>query len=103
MNKNKMHSGTKLVINGRLIASCVLGIFMVFYLFVTLQTVSSGAKLASLEKNENDLNKENRELTLQLVEASSLTKLGEKAGDLGFAKPQETKYLTQEDSVAKLP
>jgi cell division protein FtsL len=99
--QEKYKFGFKL--NTKVLASMVLGLFVVFYLFLTLQTVSSGTKLDSLEKTEQDLAKQNKDLTLQLVEASSLTKLSQKAQDLGFGKPQLTVYLTQEDAVAKLP
>jgi len=90
-------------ITSRLLATVTLGVFIMLYLFMTLQMVSSGTKLASLEKKEGELTKRNKELTLQLVEASSLTKLNQKAEDLGFVKPNSTVYLTQEDTVAKLP
>ena len=103
MKKVRFQSNSKIKVNVRFITGVVLAVFAVVQLFLTLQTVSSGAKLASLEQKEEDLTKENKELTLQLVEASSLTKLSEKAIDFGFAKPQSTVYLTQEENVAKLP
>jgi len=105
MNRARLNKPEKIKIkfNARFISGIVLGSFAVIYLFLTLQTVASGAKLASLEKEESELTKQNKEYTLELVEASSLMKIGQKAEDLGFAKPQSTVYLSREDTVAKLP
>ena len=77
--------------------------FIVIYIFFTLQIVTSGGKLAALEKQQEEYTKKNRELTLLIVQSSSLLNLSKRSSDLGFIKPETTFYLEDEDLVAKLP
>ena len=77
--------------------------FFHFSWILLVQTSSLGAKLHQLEKEEAKLLNENQILSSELVLQNSLTKIEEKANDLGFMKPENTLYLTGKDTVAKLP
>lgn len=81
----------------------VLAVFALMVVFLTIETVTSGAHLAQLEQEEAVFAKQNRELSDQLVKASSLTTLGEEAEVLGFKKPSQVIYITEKEAVAKLP
>lgn len=74
--------------------------FVTASVYVTLQTASSGAKLAKLEKQLQELQVENRNMNEQLVRASSLTKISEQASVLGFVKASEILYIEIDESMA---
>ena len=76
--------------------------FAVLTIYLTIQTVTSGAKLAHLEKQEQELTQENSQLNDELVKSSSLTAVSETAEELGFAKPEKIIYATQDDGVAAI-
>lgn len=71
--------------------------------FLTIESVTLGAKLAILEEETRKLARENELLEGELVKASSLSNLGEKAEDMGFQKPGLVLYISKEEAVAKLP
>lgn len=78
-----------------------LGIaFIVVTVYLTIQTATAGAKIANLEQKQEELAKENRELSDKLIRTSSLTKISEKADELGFVKPSDIIYLTPAEDVA---
>ena len=81
----------------------ILAIVFIASVFFAIEAASMGATLAYLEQQKTDLLKENAELSSQLVSLSSLRKAGEKAKDLGFGKPSNVVYITEEEVVAMLP
>jgi hypothetical protein len=76
-------------------------VFLGLHIYFALQTVSSGAKLSSLENKEKGLISANRELTSSLIKLSSLVKVQESSSLLGFAKPGQLLYLNGEETVAQ--
>ncbi len=80
-----------------------LALFVVAIVFFTIEVSTLGAQLAELENEETRLIKEKQELSVQLIDASSLSEIGEKAEDLGFKKPANIVYISEEEAVAKLP
>lgn len=74
--------------------------FLVLNIFLSLQTVTSGSKLSNLEKTENKLVRENRQLSSDLSEATSLTLVQKSAIELGFQKPSELVYAKDVEAVA---
>jgi hypothetical protein len=80
-----------------------LAVFVVSVIFFTIETATSGARLANLEKQESELTGENAELSARLVEVSSLSGLEEKSQELGFGSPQKIIYIGREEGFAKLP
>jgi len=80
-----------------------IAVFVISVVVFTIETATSGARLAKLEKQEKELSAENAELSTKLVEYSSLTSLENKSNELGFGPPQKILYIGREDGVAKLP
>ncbi|OGM02375.1 hypothetical protein A2115_02835 [Candidatus Woesebacteria bacterium GWA1_41_8] len=80
-----------------------LALFVVSVVVFTIETATSGARLAKLEKQERALVQENSELSALLVESSSLTSLETKSSEMGFGIPQKIIYIGSEEGFAKLP
>lgn len=74
--------------------------FILLTVFLTIESASYGARLASLEQKAFLLEKENRDLSAQLVESTSLSELSGKTEELGFSKPLNIVYVSQEKVVA---
>ncbi|OGM58325.1 hypothetical protein A3A75_04830 [Candidatus Woesebacteria bacterium RIFCSPLOWO2_01_FULL_39_10] len=81
----------------------IVGLFIAVQVFFTIQTAATGAKIANFERKVTELVNTNKNLESKLVEATSLSKLEEKAFDLGFVKNTETVYLKAGVTFAKLP
>ena len=81
----------------------ILAVLAFVVVFLTIEAATSGAQVAQFEQEEAVLTKQNRELSDQLVKASSLITLGEEAEILGFKKPSQVIYITEKEVVAKLP
>ncbi|MGB6838889.1 MAG: hypothetical protein WBD86_01535 [Microgenomates group bacterium] len=81
----------------------VLAFFVIATVFFTIEVSTLGAGLAYLEQEEANLIKEKQTLSGELVGASSLNEIGEKAKDLGFIKPSNVIYISEKEAVAKLP
>ena len=80
----------------------LLGLVVSTIYFAILTSVV-GDKLTILEKKETEIKSGNRELSLQIVSSSSLSKLSQESHDLGFIKPSNILYIKAEEAVAKLP
>ncbi|OGM15538.1 hypothetical protein A2V56_03595 [Candidatus Woesebacteria bacterium RBG_19FT_COMBO_42_9] len=80
----------------------VVGIFLVTTVAFTIETATSGAELAELTRQEQELLEVNRKLSASLLKVSSLTTLGERAENLGFLKPVTIIYLLEPKEVAKV-
>ena len=59
----------------------VLGIFVVAHIFLALETVAYGSKLATLEHEGEQLERQNKSMELEYVTSTSLLKLKE---DISF-------------------
>lgn len=92
---------------GNLRVPLYLGVIV--FAFISLIVILSikmsvrGEELASLEREEIDLIKENKDLSAKLASEISLTSINEKVLTLGFLKPEKTIYVSRADAVAKLP
>ncbi len=73
------------------------------FIYLTVETATSGAVLSDLEHKEAVLTEENRELQDSIAKASSLNNLEGKTQELGFNKPSNIIYITGKEEVAKLP
>ena len=89
-------------IEASLVVVVVFVCFVIATVFMTIQTATSGAKLSYLEKEEERLLQERREINEKLLKAGSLSAVSEKAQDMGFAKATNVLYINQEN-IAKLP
>jgi hypothetical protein len=74
-----------------------------FKVFLTVQSITSSAKLVYLENEEYKLIKSNEELNSNLIENSSLSNLANSAESLGFIEPSKTFYSEADQEMAKLP
>ncbi|MFI5241089.1 MAG: hypothetical protein ACHQUA_01510 [Microgenomates group bacterium] len=83
-----------------LIISMVL--FAVSSVFLTIESVTSGAEVSSLEQKESALLAQKRELDEDLVKAVSISDLEEKGQELGYTKASNIIYLGQNANVANL-
>lgn len=77
----------------------VIGIFLVSTIYFTIQYSTLGAELTVLENEERKLVKENQELSAKIVRLQSLTQIKSTSEELGFAKPTETVYLNDTESL----
>ena len=82
----------------------ILGIsFLACFVFLTVETATSGAVLAGLEGREASLAQENSDLKDAVVRASSLGGVEKKSTEMGFVKPSKILYINGSAEVAKLP
>lgn len=81
-------------------ALILLGALSIYF---AIETATSGSILTRLEQEEYALSRQNQELSSQIIEASSLIKLDQKANELGFVKPNHVLYISGKESVAQLP
>ena len=82
----------------------ILGIsFLACFVYLTVETATSGAVLAGLETKEASLLQENSDLKDAVVNASSLNGIEKKSLELGFVKPSKILYINSTEEVAKLP
>ena len=84
----------------------VLSAFTIFALsavLLTVETVSSGAEIANLEKTAKNLASQKRELEESFVKTISMGDLQEKSTEMGFVKAENLMYLSGREPVAKLP
>ncbi len=73
------------------------------FVFLTVETATSGAVLAKLESRESSLIQENSDLKDAVVKASSLNGVEKKSTEMGFVKPSKILYIGSQDEVARLP
>ena len=93
----------RISLNKKMLLWTFVGLFIAIQVIFTIQTATSGARISSLESKAIELSNINKELEGKLIEATSLSKLQEKAFDLGFVKNVETVYLKSGEIFAKLP
>jgi hypothetical protein len=101
--RNIKSNNTTKKINKRNIAWFIVALFVGVQVLFAVQSATSGARLAELEYEEEELIKGNQEISQYIVESSSLSEMEETADELGFRKPDTTYYLTLEELVAQLP
>lgn len=107
IQKNKYKSrSVKSIRNYILIVIC--GILAVSSIFMTIETATVGSELAKIEKTQNLLSNQKRDLDETLVKTLSITELQQKGADLGFVKADNLVYVSTGEnletaSVVKLP
>lgn len=84
-----------------LIAVC--GLLVVTSVFVTIETATSGAEVANLDKTTVELTNQKRILEESLIKGISMSQLEEKSAELGFVKPENLVYVSTVAPVANLP
>jgi hypothetical protein len=81
----------------------ILMLFLASTIYFSVHLAMIGDKLVRLSKNESDLSKINRELSLEIIKSTSLSQLSNESSALGFGVPSNIVYLKAEETVAKLP
>jgi capsule polysaccharide export protein KpsE/RkpR len=81
--------------------------FIVFILlslnvFFAIQTSSMGVSISLYEDEINKLENAKEELSIKLIDSTSLTKLSQVSEELGFMRIENMLYLQQGDSFAKV-
>ena len=79
----------------------ILGIFIVVQVFFAIEMGNLGSKLVSLEVREEELSRQNSELSGEIVKSTSLSTIENLSEKLGFIKPQNIIYIDSESTVAK--
>lgn len=78
-------------------------LLLIATVFISIETSSFGDKLSQVRKQENLLSEANKNLSDKLVKSSSLTFVEKKAEELGYKRPEKVFYITEKETVAKLP
>jgi hypothetical protein len=81
----------------------VCGFLAALSIFMTIASATSGAEVANLQKKEQELTAQQRDIEANLVENLSISVLQEKSIELGFTKINNLVYVTGAASVASLP
>lgn len=81
----------------------IIVLFVISSVYMAIQVATTGAKIAILDTEKRNLQKENAEISNILINSSSLSDLGEKAEELGFKKPEAILYIQGDKDIAKLP
>lgn len=77
--------------------------FIVSTIYFAIKIAAIGDKLTFLNKKEVEIESRNRELSLEIVSSTSLSKFSDESRNLGFIKPSNILYIKAEEAVAKLP
>lgn len=81
----------------------ILFLLVIFNVYTTIETATSGAQIVNLEKREQALANEKRLSSEEITKKSSLSSVEQKAQEMGYQKPQNIVYVSQKEVVAKLP
>jgi len=82
------------------VLTIVCGILVVLSVLMTVDTASSGAEIASLQKKETQLSDQKRVLEESLVKGISMSELQQKSVELGFVKPQNLVYVSNTENIS---
>ncbi len=85
------------------IVGAPVAVVAILTIYMAIQAASYGAKMKFIEDKIIKIDRENREISSQLVSGSSLGGFSEKAEELGFIKPTNILYIESLEPVAKLP
>ena len=80
----------------------IVFMLVVASIYITIQTATSGAELAQLERSRQELARENQRLSSRLIRMSSLTNIEVSAENEGFVEATNTVYLTEPSTFATL-
>lgn len=75
-------------------------VFVVSSVFLTIESVASGAEMANLKNRELQLLSQKQELNESFVKSISVSELQTQSVSLGFVKPTNLIYVQEGSSVA---
>lgn len=79
-----------------------IAIFGIITVFFAIQSGASGAKLTMLESEIRQLGRENKDLSDELVNSTSLSEISRSTEERGFTTPSEIVYVSRDSEVASL-
>jgi cell division protein FtsL len=82
------------------ILSGICGVLAVLSIFMTIETATSGAEIADLQKKEAQLTSQQQDIEENLVENLSVNSLREKSTEMGFTKVGNLVYVANAENVA---
>lgn len=71
--------------------------------FMTIETATGSAEVASLQKEEATLSDQKMGLENNLVKSLSMGELQTQSAEMGFVKPGTLVYVAPAENVARLP
>lgn len=80
----------------------ICGALCVLTILTMVDSISSSAEMAELEKEEEMIVNQKKELNENLVKLNSTTELETKSSELGFSSVTNIVYITKDSSVAQL-
>jgi hypothetical protein len=84
----------------------ICGLMTIGTVFMTIESATNGAEIASMQKKEADLMDKQQQLQQSLVETLSVNSLQEQSSGLGFTKIGNLVYVAGiegEQTAARLP
>lgn len=96
--KNKIGRGSKKIY---FYVSAIV-VVVITTVILAVQSATVGSELAYFEKQEKTLVSENAVLTDKLLRSESLEKFSAKAEELGFEKPTNIVYISDETEIAQI-
>jgi len=81
----------------------VCAILAISSIFMTIETATGSAEVASLQKEEASLADEKLGLEDNLVKSLSMNQLQAQSAEMGFVKPSNLVYVAPAETVARLP
>lgn len=91
----------ELVFNRRNIIWYFSFLILTLHIIISVQTSSMGAKIALYEEEEKRLMEENQELSMNMIDLTSLSKLDLLSEEMGFKKVENIIYLNAENNFAE--
>jgi hypothetical protein len=85
------------------ILGVVCGLLAIVSIFMTIESATSGAEVANIQKQEIALLDQKEELQNTLVQNLSTNSLQDKGNQLGFTKVDNLVYVSGGETVARLP
>lgn len=76
-------------------------VLLALHVFFAVQTSAMGARIAFYEEEIQNIEKENDDLSRNLINSTSLTKLSQVSDELGYQKSGNMLYIHSEESFAK--
>jgi len=105
MRRNKINKKIEFNLKGvRLyVLGGVCGVLAALSIFMTIETATSGAEIADLQKKETQLASQQQNIEESLVENLSVNSLQEKSTEMGFVEVNNLVYVSGGIPVARLP
>jgi hypothetical protein len=105
MRRNKINKKVEFSLKGVrvYVLGGICGLLAILSIFMTIETATSGAEIADLQKKETQLANQQQNIEASLVENLSVNSLQEKSTEMGFTEVNNLVYVSGGIPVARLP